>query len=134
MVMNDLKKENNISPATPACCYTIIRQANGKVEAFYAGQLIKHVVLHSPAGFNFGYLGSGPADLALSILCDFFERHHIGPVQQVKNSVLRFHQDFKRKFLAYQKNNSFTIGEDEIIVFLGDYVESSALIADFINC
>ena len=30
---------------------------------------LRHVVLHSPTGFGWGYGGSGPADLALSILC-----------------------------------------------------------------
>jgi hypothetical protein len=30
---------------------------------------LRHYVCHSPTGFNWGYGGSGPADLALSILC-----------------------------------------------------------------
>src|SRR5204862_6265890 len=33
-----------------------------------AGEPLKHVVHHSPDGFQWGYGGSGPADLALSIL------------------------------------------------------------------
>jgi hypothetical protein len=33
---------------------------------------LKHLVLHSPTGMEWGYLGSGPADLALSILADWF--------------------------------------------------------------
>ena len=32
-------------------------------------QPLPHVVRHSPTGFEYGYGGSGPADLALSILC-----------------------------------------------------------------
>ena len=32
-----------------------------------------HVVHHSPGGYEWGYGGSGPSDLALSILCDFLE-------------------------------------------------------------
>jgi hypothetical protein len=31
---------------------------------------LRHVVKHSPSGFSWGYGGSGPADLALSILVD----------------------------------------------------------------
>lgn len=31
---------------------------------------LRRVVLHSPTGFEWGYGGSGPADLALSILAD----------------------------------------------------------------
>jgi hypothetical protein len=33
---------------------------------------LKHIVRHSPTGFEWGYGGSGPADLALSILTDVF--------------------------------------------------------------
>lgn len=32
-----------------------------------------HIIYHSPTGLEYGYGGSGPADLALSILADFFE-------------------------------------------------------------
>lgn len=45
---------------------------------------------HSPDGFSWGYQGSGPAQLALAILCDA-----IGPVEAV-----RWHQDFKRDHIA----------------------------------
>lgn len=33
---------------------------------------LKHIVRHSPTGFEWGYGGSGPADLALSILTNAF--------------------------------------------------------------
>jgi hypothetical protein len=34
-------------------------------------KLLEHHVRHSPTGFSWGYNGSGPADLARSILWDF---------------------------------------------------------------
>lgn len=34
------------------------------------GEPLRHVVKHSPAGFEWGYEGSGPADLARSLLID----------------------------------------------------------------
>jgi hypothetical protein len=34
---------------------------------------LRHMVLHSPSGFAWGYGGSGPADLALSLLCDVLD-------------------------------------------------------------
>lgn len=34
---------------------------------------LRHVVVHSPTGFEWGYAGSGPADLALSILADMLD-------------------------------------------------------------
>lgn len=35
--------------------------------------VLKHRFYHSPTGFNWGYRGSGPADLARSILWDHLE-------------------------------------------------------------
>lgn len=46
---------------------------------------------HSPDGFNWGYGGSGPAQLALALLMDA-----IGDVEQ----AAIYHQDFKREFVA----------------------------------
>lgn len=43
-----------------------------------------HVVHHSPSGFEWGYGGSGPSDLALSILCDYFEEDP----SEVKQSLM----------------------------------------------
>jgi len=39
-------------------------------DAGVTSYLLPHLVRHSPDGFNWGYLGSGPADLARSILAD----------------------------------------------------------------
>lgn len=46
---------------------------------------------HSPSGFNWGYQGSGPAQLALALLCD---------VTRDKDIAVRLHQGFKRDFVA----------------------------------
>lgn len=34
---------------------------------------LEHIVQHSPTGMTWGYYGSGPHDLALSILADYFQ-------------------------------------------------------------
>jgi len=36
---------------------------------------LEHKVVHSPTGFEWGYHGSGPSDLALSLLCDALGEH-----------------------------------------------------------
>ncbi|MGH2450278.1 MAG: DUF6166 domain-containing protein [Candidatus Limnocylindria bacterium] len=36
---------------------------------------VAHHVLHSPTGFEFGYVGSGPAELARCLLIDWFDAH-----------------------------------------------------------
>jgi len=46
---------------------------------------------HSPSGFEWGYSGSGPAQLALAILAD-----HLGDDQE----AVRLHDDFKRAVVA----------------------------------
>lgn len=48
-------------------------------------------VLHSPVGFNWGYGGSGPADLALNILLHYGLSHE---------DAHRYHQKFKWHFIT----------------------------------
>lgn len=49
------------------------------------------LINHSPDGFEWGYEGSGPAQLALAILADFMENDSL---------ALQQYQDFKRDFIA----------------------------------
>lgn len=51
---------------------------------------LKHQVYHSPTGFNWGYLGSGPSDLARSILWDFLE----------KEPTRELYMSFKEEFVS----------------------------------
>lgn len=51
---------------------------------------LRHRARHSPDGFAWGYGGSGPADLALSILWD-----HLG-----REPSLSLYMDFKWDFVA----------------------------------
>jgi hypothetical protein len=46
---------------------------------------------HSPTGFEWGYGGSGPAQLALALLAD-----HLGD----EDEAVALHQDFKREVVA----------------------------------
>lgn len=59
---------------------------------------LPHIVRHSPTGFNCGYLGSGPADLALSILTDYLEKDPQS--KQSCGQVLELHQQFKRDIIS----------------------------------
>ena len=73
------------------------------IEVTVDGKRLKHHVYHSPTGFNFGYGGSGPADLARSILWDYFKAE---PVSMC-------YQDFKSEFVAGWKDE-WTITQTEI--------------------
>jgi hypothetical protein len=76
---------------------------------------LPHQVHHSPTGFEMGYGGSGPADLARSILYDFCQRLALHPP---------VYQEFKWRFVAptpdgdAQALTRLTITGDEILRFL----------------
>ncbi len=57
---------------------------------------------HSPDGFNWGYGGSGPAQLALAILLKFTD----------KDTALRLHQEFKWDIIAKLPQKDFEINID----------------------
>lgn len=58
---------------------------------------------HSPDGFNWGYYGSGPAQLALAILLD----------AGLSNAeAVTLHQKFKAHFLATQPAEGFFLDVD----------------------
>ena len=66
---------------------------------------------HSPDGFNWGYGGSGPAQLALGILLDFYG----------SGLELTYYQDFKWKVIAcLPQNGSWIITGAEIESHMGD--------------
>lgn len=72
------------------------------------------VISHSPDGFEIGYAGSGPADLALNVMAELFPVLAVpDDVQlrtkcydgQVSNTAWRLHQAFKFKFLVNVDRN-----------------------------
>lgn len=67
------------------------------------------IVLHSPTGFEWGYGGSGPADLALNILY---------AVTGNKELAMRHYQEFKWTFIAAMPEEGGTIRRDDILSWL----------------
>ncbi len=63
---------------------------------------------HSPDGFQWGYLGSGPAQLALALLLDCTRDEQLS---------LRHYQDFKFIVIAVF-NDDWAITQDEILNWL----------------
>ena len=64
---------------------------------------------HSPTGFEWGYGGSGPAQLALAILAD-----HFGNDEQAFN----FHHRYKWAVIAELPKRSWTLTSQEIDLVL----------------
>lgn len=64
---------------------------------------------HSPTGFEWGYAGSGPAQLALAILLDF---------TQSRDLAERYYQEFKVAYVAEWTEPRWTISGAEIVAWL----------------
>ncbi len=101
----DLEKVN------PAKVYTAIRGEDENTITVFdekGTRPLKHIVYHSPTGMEWGYGGSGPSDLARSILADF------AGIKVVDT----FYQDFKWDFIAKQPEKGFQISGQEILDWL----------------
>jgi hypothetical protein len=64
---------------------------------------------HSPDGFEWGYGGSGPAQLALAILADY-----TGDDEQ----ALRLYQSFKHRVIGRFDGDLFALRDQQIDAFL----------------
>jgi hypothetical protein len=60
---------------------------------------------HSPSGFEWGYAGSGPAQLALALLAD-----HLGD----DDAAVSLHQDFKSQVVASLPYRGWTLSSEQI--------------------
>jgi len=70
---------------------------------------LEHVVLHSPDGFEWGYGGSGPSELALSLLLDLLnETTHIG------SQAWDLHHAFTKNVVAGFNQEGFCISAEAV--------------------
>jgi len=74
---------------------------------------------HSPTGFEWGYGGSGPAQLALAILAD-----HCGNDKQ----ALNFYQRFKWAVIAELPHRDWTLTSEQIDAVLHSLREREPLL------
>ncbi len=81
---------------------------------------LTHVSYHSPDGFEWGYGGSGPADLALAILVDLLEEDpkKVLPYALAgkgePSAAVHAHQRFKDKFIVGLPRSSWKLTEEEL--------------------
>jgi len=75
---------------------------------------------HSPGGFNWGYGGSGPSQLALAILVDCCG----------ETTALELYHDFVREKIALIKEPDWIITEEEIYEWLGTKVRKLVKLID----
>lgn len=105
------------APTEPNCMDVVLRRA-AEGEPFTN---VPHTVIwHSPTGFEWGYGGSGPADLALNILNQFVPPgvDLDEPEKCFAGECSRFaaanHQDFKFQFIASMPKEGGTIKAEVI--------------------
>jgi hypothetical protein len=61
---------------------------------------------HSPTGFEWGYAGSGPAQLALALLADATGDDEL---------ALKHYQTFKHRIIASKSRHDWSLTQDDII-------------------
>ena len=83
----------------------------------------QEITNHSPTGFEFGYGGSGPAQLALAILMDF-----TGRVPHPS-----FYHAFKWQFIAPMDAAGGTISGDAIREFMERFEEVDPYVKKFVT-
>ncbi|OFW58450.1 MAG: hypothetical protein A2133_00790 [Actinobacteria bacterium RBG_16_64_13] len=94
-----------------------IRNEDGTVSVLFDGRpLIPHrsqqVWNHSPGGFEWGYGGSGPAQLALGVLLEALssEWGSDDRLADIETSrALRVYQTFKQRFLENASRDGFRV-------------------------
>jgi hypothetical protein len=109
----------------------VVHNRGGRV----ARERLPHAIVHSPSGLEWGYTGSGPADLALSMLTHHLHvdaravesawHRAIYPTDAVEagtvRELLRLHQDFKLSVISGQPREGFRITTEQVAAAL-DYL------------
>jgi Family of unknown function (DUF6166) len=117
------------SPATMTRGEAFVSVENALDDRAPERRPLKHIPYHSPDGFEWGYLGSGPADLGLAILADYFgEPPELALAAQrstwaPRSKAASLHQLFKQQFLAPEQRDEWEIDSDAI----GEWLESPSI-------
>ncbi len=87
----------------------VIKHESGKPDISLPLQPSLDLFNHSPDGFEWGYGGSGPAQLALAILFDFTEDESFS---------IEFHQKFKHDFVMNFRHEYWTLDGEVIQIWI----------------
>lgn len=78
-------------------------------------RVLPHIVVHSPTGFECGYHGSGPADLALSMAVAALDRDDEFSDIHYGKRAWRCHQRLKREIVAkLPQDQDWAVELDEV--------------------
>ena len=90
--------------------YTGVRTPTGVTVTNGEGRPVTHIAKQSPEGFEWGYQGSGPLDLAYSILSDFGG----AALAEV------IYRQFAETVIAALPHHGWTLTAEQIAAFLVD--------------
>lgn len=85
------------------------------------------IVNHSPDGFQWGYGGSGPAQLAFAILYDMFRGSVMGTTQEMRDAqaqrlACKMYQDFKWDYIAIlRRDHPWEFTESQIQQWVAEW-------------
>ena len=95
---------------------------------------VPHLVTHhSPDGYEWGYGGSGPADLALNVVeAALRDLGHKGPLVECWQGrcfreAYQLHQDFKRELIAGVPHSGGSISWGSVLEWMRESTEVGAL-------
>lgn len=130
----ELRDRESIARGYGPVCWRRLQVANGSCEAdggagvYDGGDIVlrrvdgrpttnvpRQVVYHSPSGFEWGYGGSGPADLALNILLLFTD----------EATARQLYQDFKWEFVARVPREGGVIERERVVRFIKERRQSA---------
>lgn len=103
----------------------ILERSEGGIPVTNVPHLVTH---HSPAGFEWGYGGSGPADLALNILQAILVlREYSGEIVpcwrgECYAAAWKLHQDFKRQFIESAPHDGAVIPYAAVDAWLDEHL------------
>lgn len=117
LVLEPMNDENGI----------VLRRSENGVPATNVPWLVKN---HSPNGFDWGYGGSGPADLALNILEALLRRSGFdGSKSQVSwsgdtyfDAAFALHQEFKWYFVSGLPNEGGVISLSDVNTWISERI------------
>lgn len=77
---------------------------------------LRHFPHHSPAGFEWGYGGSGPSDLALAVLADVLgERPSRRQLYEGEPLCWRLHIEFKQEVVSRLPREGFKLSAKDVL-------------------
>lgn len=93
----------------------VMYREDGKSDLLYDLPLRLDVVNHSPTGFEWGYGGSGPAQLAVALLCEVLEAHN---VPEATCRAMWLHQQLKADLVCGFPDDGWSLAERDLIAWV----------------